>query len=369
MARPIRVLVVDDSAFMRLTLSRRLVADGDIEIVGTAPDGVEALEQVRNLKPDVVTMDVEMPRLSGLEVLAQLMAEQPTPVIMVSNLTAQGAETTARALTLGAVDCVAKPAMIAGTQAMITELASKIRQAAGARLRRTSMSSARDTTNGLTAASRGSNQREKPSLRPFATSDPLLAIGSSTGGPGALRQLLVDLSAEVSAPAVIVQHMPPGFTRSLADNLNAVSAWYVKEAAQNDRLLCGQALLAPGGYHMTFNRKGEASFNQDPPVNNVRPAVDVTILSLAEHFGRRMLGVILTGMGHDGREGALAIRRAGGIVIAEAESSCAVYGMPRSVVEAGAANYVAPLPELPDLIVRVLREISSMPSGRAAEAS
>lgn len=342
---PIRILIVDDSAFMRLTLQRRLAAEPGFEIVGSAGNGHEAVAQVRALKPDVVTLDVEMPGLDGLGALAQIMAEQPTPVIMASSLTREGTEITVRALTLGAVDFVTKPSQVGNMQQMVTELAAKIRQAAGARVRHVPS----------TAKAPG-DQHHKMPLRPIGATDTILAVGASTGGPGSLRQLMSDLPADLNAAAVIVQHMPPGFTRSLAERLNEVSAWTVKEAAAGDRMLCGQALLAPGGFHLLLGRSGEAILNQDPPVNNVRPAVDVTVRSLVGVYKGRVLGVVLTGMGRDGTEGAMLIRQAGGRVIAEAESTCAVYGMPRSVVEAGAADYVAPLPEIAALVRKVLRE-------------
>lgn len=343
--QPVKVLIVDDSAFMRLMLSRRLAAEPGLEVVGVASDGREAVAQARALKPDVITMDVEMPGLDGLGALAQIMAERPTPVIMVSSLTTEGAEVTVRALTLGAVDFVTKPSQIANMQQVVADLAVKIRQAAGARVRRVTLSSTPSP-----------ERREKMAVRPLTSSDVILAIGSSTGGPGALRQLMTDLAADLNAAAVIVQHMPPGFTRSLAERLNEASVWSVKEASAGDRLLCGQALLAPGGYHLVFNRSGEVVLNQDPPVNNVRPAVDVMMRSVVETFKNKVIGVVLTGMGRDGTDGALLIRQAGGRIIAEAESTCAVYGMPRSVVEAGAADYVAPLPEIAGVIRRILKE-------------
>jgi two-component system chemotaxis response regulator CheB len=342
--RPIRVLVVDDSAFMRVTLSKRLAGEADLEVVGTARDGQEALAQVAALQPDVVTMDVQMPRLDGLGALVQIMAERPTPVIMVSSLTVQGAEITARALTLGAVDCVAKPSQVISLDGMIAELATKIRQVAGSRVRR------------LKAGFLSSrNALEKPLPRALSSGDHILAIGSSTGGPAALCHLFGQLPTELDAAAVVVQHMPAGFTRSLADHLDRVSGWKVKEAEPGDRLLRGQALLAPGGLHMVVNQRGEVMLTDEPPVNAVRPAADVTMRSVAEAYGERVVGVVLTGMGRDGTEGALAIRACGGQVIAEAESTCVVYGMPRSVVEAGAANYVVPLHEIAPLIHRLLK--------------
>jgi two-component system chemotaxis response regulator CheB len=375
MTTPIKILVVDDSAFMRLTLSKRLSAEPGFELVGVAPDGEAALAQMRTLKPDVITMDVEMPRLNGLETLARIMAEQPTPVIMVSSLTREGTETTARALTLGAVDCVAKPAKLAGAQDMAADLANRIRQVAGVRVRRLAIPPAPAArtmpANGAAASSGGypgatgstasamlnlfPRRADKMQPRPLQPGDAIITIASSTGGPGALRQLLADLPAGLNATGVIVQHMPAGFTQSLANHLDSLSAWQIKEAVQADRLMAGQILLAPGGLHMAIGRRGEVTLASTPPVNNVRPAADITMTTVAEAFGRRVLGVVLTGMGHDGTEGALAIRRAGGRVIAEAESSCVVYGMPRSAVEAGAVDNVAPLTEIAAVIQRLLR--------------
>jgi two-component system chemotaxis response regulator CheB len=346
MIQPIKVLVVDDSAFMRMTLARRLGADPGIQIVGLAADGNEAVAQVQALHPDVVTMDVEMPGLDGLDALARIMAMLPTPVVMVSSLTSEGAETTVRALTLGAVDFVTKPSQIAGIQQVVEQLAVKIRQAAATSVRP------------IGAGGPGIDKKayRKTAKGALASTDRVLIIGSSTGGPGALRRLLADLPPDLNSAGVIVQHMPRGFTRSLASRLDEGSAWSVREAAPGDSLTRDQFLVAPGGYHLTFGRRGEVILTEDPPVNNVRPAVDVTMESLAHAFPSRLLGVVLTGMGHDGTQGALAIRRAGGRVVVEDQSTCVVYGMPRSVVEAGAADCVAPLPEIPALVTRLLKE-------------
>ena len=341
---PIRILVVDDSAFLRLTLSRRLALQPDFEVVGAARDGSEAISQVQKLSPDVVTMDVEMPGMDGLEALTRIMALRPTPVIMVSSLTQEGTETTVRALTRGAVDFIAKPSRTSGMQEMVEALAGKIRHAAQARVQRAPI---------LTAPAAGARPA-KAMLRPLLSGDLVIAVGSSTGGPGALRHLMRALPATLDAAVVLVQHMPPGFTRSLADRLDEESAWSVKEASSGDRLLVGQALLAPGDYHLIVERDGRVMLTQAPPENNVRPAVDVTFRSLAAAYGSRVLGVILTGMGRDGTEGARLIRQAGGQVIVEDESTCAVFGMPRSAIEAGVASHVAPLPHISGLIHQLL---------------
>jgi len=343
---PIRILIVDDSAFMRLTLGRRLAETPGFEVIGKAGDGHEALAMMPTLRPDVVTMDVEMPGLNGLDTLAKIMESQPTPVVMVSSLTREGTDTTVRALTLGAVDFVSKPAQTSQMSQMVVELAEKIRGAATARVqKRISLTR---------IASEGADKGQKAMLRNVMRSDRVISIGSSTGGPGALRQLLGALPGTLDAAIVIVQHMPPGFTRSLADRLDEESAWVVKEAQDGDRLLCGQALLAPGGHHLEFDKFGVAMLTRNPPVNNVRPAVDVTTNSVVEAFGSRVLGVVLTGMGRDGTRGAEKIKRTGGQVIAEHESTCAVYGMPRSAVEAGVVDHIAPLPQIPALIHRLI---------------
>lgn len=332
----VRILVVDDSAFMRLTIGKRLADEPGLEVIGTARDGYEALAQIRALKPDVVTMDVEMPGISGLETLQQVMIQQPTPVIMLSTLTHEGTATTVKALTLGAVDFIGKPDRLSGMQETIKELATKIRHASTVNVSRRASPSPRQATS-LPA---------KAQLRPLTAGDPIIVVGSSTGGPGALRGLMADLPGNLGAAMLIVQHMPPGFTRSLAERLDEVSSWRVKEAEAGDKLQVGQALLAAGGSHLVCRSRGEVSLTKEPPVNNVRPSVDVTMHSLVEIYGGRVSGVILTGMGKDGAEGAIRIKAAGGRVIAEAESSCVVYGMPRSVVEAGAADIIAPLPDI-----------------------
>lgn len=347
----VRVMVVDDSAYMRFTISKFLGETAGISVVGTARDGQEALELLPRLKPDVITLDVEMPRLDGLSTLRQIMATDPRPVIMLSSLTTEGARETIQALTLGAVDCVTKPVAKANMRAVMDEVIAKVRASARAKVGRILPA----PTAPLAASRPAAGDRAK-STRRLTAQDRVVVIGSSTGGPRALNTVVPELSASLSAAVLIVQHMPVGFTRSLADRLDQSAAFKVKEAEPGDTLEVGQVLLAPGGFHMTLDNNNRVALNQNPTVHGVRPAIDVTMESVARRFGAATVGVVLTGMGRDGTNGALLIRGAGGKVVAEAESSCVVWGMPRSVVEANAADVVVPLNEVGRAIERLVQQ-------------
>lgn len=342
---PIKVLVVDDSAFMRYTITQRLALSPEIQVVGTARDGQEALEVIPKLNPDVVTLDVEMPRLDGLSTLREIMADHPRPVIMLSSLTSQGAVETVQALTLGAVDFIAKPSNKANIGAVMDEVVGKIIRAARARVwvvpRNRNVEPAQLPKGGKT-------------IRKLTAQDRVLVIGSSTGGPRALSTVVPSLPANLQAAVLIVQHMPAGFTRSLAERLDSLSALKIKEAEPGDKLEVGRALVAPGGFHMILDANGEIALNQNPPVHAVRPAIDVTMTSVVQRYGRVTVGVVLTGMGNDGTTGCTLIHSAGGKVISEAESTCVVYGMPRSVYEAGVVDLVVPLTEVAATIQRVI---------------
>jgi two-component system chemotaxis response regulator CheB len=294
----------------------------------------------------VVTLDVEMPRLNGLATLREIMTRFPRPVIMLSSLTTEGANETIQALTYGAVDFIAKPSTKANIEAVMDDVIAKIKRAARARVY--PVLAARQP---VSAPSRKSEKI----VRPLSSRDRVVIIGASTGGPRALSTLIPQLNADLNAAYVIVQHMPVGFTRSLAERLDSLSSLAVREASPGDRLEAGLALVAPGGFHLTFNENGQAVLNQNPTVHGVRPAIDVTMVSLAQRFGAALIGVVLTGMGSDGAQGAQIIRGAGGYVIAEDESSCVVWGMPRCVAEAGAANVIAPLPEIAAAVNQVIR--------------
>jgi two-component system chemotaxis response regulator CheB len=340
----IRVVVVDDSPFVRQALTRMLRAAGDIEVVGTAVDGRDGLEKVCALRPDVVTLDVKMPRMDGLEALGRIMAECPTPVLLLSTLTSDGGQITLRGLELGAMDFVDKGS-VAGNMNLLglsAELLAKVRALAGvprARLLRP----ATPGTAAATAAPRPGTERAE-----------VVAIGTSTGGPPALQAIVPRLPAGFSAPILIVQHMPAGFTRSLAERLDQRSRVRVHEAEDGEPLRPGHALVAPAGRHMKVRRRGGEAFvwlDVEPRGALHRPSVDVLMASLAKTFGKRCLGVLLTGMGSDGVDGLRAIRAAGGRTLAESEETAVIYGMPKAALEAGVVDQAVPLPRIADEIL------------------
>lgn len=351
----IRVLIVDDSALMRKMLGDILSSDPRLEVVGTARDGVDGLNKVRLLSPDVVTLDVEMPNKDGLSMLEDLMKERPTPVIMVSSLTRSGAQTTLKALSLGCIDFVAKPsgAISADIRDVGAELISKVLMASTARIR---------------PESRAGREKEIPELlrRTFAEGVPvkpvrrgIVAIASSTGGPVALQQLLARLPGDFPVPVVITQHMPKDFTASFARRLDSLSSLTVLEGEEGMELKPGHAVVAPGGMHLTVKRKGGGilycALSDAPPLLSVKPSANIMFLSVTDEFGGSAIGVILTGMGRDGAEGAVALHAKGAHIIAESQETCVVYGMPRAAVEAGVVDELLPLPEIPDAIIRSVR--------------
>jgi len=346
----VKVLVVDDSAFLRYTITKHLEADPEIIVVGSARDGLEALSKIPVLKPDVITLDVEMPRLDGLSALQRIMAEHPTPVVMLSSLTQRGTRTTIQALIKGAVDFVAKPEASTEIKSVVESLTLKIKTAAKVNVSQRS-AVALPPRPDLKANSVG---QDKLGLRPLQPGEPVIVIGASTGGPRALQQVLSDLPGNLHAAVMVVQHMPPGFTRSLAQRLNEASALTIQEAADGDRLACGLALLAPGDFHLRLKDHKQVILDQGPRRHHVRPAVDVTMESVAEYHKAAVIGVILTGMGSDGAQGAGVIKAAGGKIIAEDESTSIVYGMPRSVAEAGLADRILPLPQVATALVEMV---------------
>jgi two-component system, chemotaxis family, protein-glutamate methylesterase/glutaminase len=337
----IRVLIVDDSATIRAILARKL-EEGGFEVVGRAADGIDALEQIERLRPDVVTMDVEMPRLDGLQTLERLMRERPTPVVMVSSLTRAGAEVTLRALDLGAVDFAEKPTRNGIIVAHLIEgLVQKVRVAATARVTgRAAPSSAMQPRPARLARQRSAGWAKR-----------IVMIGASTGGPQALRQLIGALPEDLGVPVVVVQHMPEGFTTLLANRLDALSPIRVAEAREGDALEPGRALVAPGGKHLLFDADGVAHLGDGPQECGVRPCINVTVESLLGVRGWGVLGVVLTGMGNDGTRGAALLRAARADVIAESAETALIYGMPRSVHEAGYATTVLPLHAIAEAIV------------------
>ncbi|OAT32186.1 chemotaxis response regulator/protein-glutamate methylesterase [Buttiauxella brennerae ATCC 51605] len=330
----ITVLCVDDSALMRQIMTEIVNSHDDMEMVATAPDPLVARDLIKKFNPDVLTLDVEMPRMDGLDFLEKLMRLRPMPVVMVSSLTGKGSEVTLRALELGAIDFVTKPQLgiREGMLAYSETIAEKVRTAAKAKL------AARAPVAAPTAIKAG----------PLLSSEKLIAIGASTGGTEAIRHVLQPLP--LSSPAVLItQHMPPGFTRSFADRLNKLCQIAVKEAEDGERVLPGHAYIAPGDKHMELARSGanyQIKIHDGPPVNRHRPAVDVLFHSVAKFAGRNAVGVILTGMGNDGAAGMLAMHKAGAWTIAQNEASCVVFGMPREAINSGGVSEVVDLSEI-----------------------
>ena len=370
MGQRIRVLVVDDSAFMRKAIRNMLESDPEIHVVGTARDGMEGVEQVRALNPDLVTLDVEMPRMDGLEALRRIMQEHPVPVLMVSSLTEEGARATLEALDLGAVDYI--PKNLANLSVNIVKIRddllrkvktiARTRHAILRRLHDSRPSGGRPPSGGDGRVPRSQPVGAEPRVPGAgirgAQRVRVVAIGASTGGPKALQEILPALPKEFPVGILVVQHMPKAFTGPFAQRLDQMSQIRVKEAEPRDRVEPGTALIAPGGVHLKAHRvkttEVEVVLSEQPSEMLHKPSVDVMMHSVAEAFGGNSLGVILTGMGADGKEGVAAIKRAGGKVLAQDEASCVVYGMPKAVVDAGLADKVVSLEELPGEIVNMV---------------
>ncbi|MEN3278468.1 MAG: two-component system, chemotaxis family, protein-glutamate methylesterase/glutaminase [Massilia sp.] len=338
-----KVLIVDDSALIRSVMSEIVNSQPDMEVVATAPDPLVARELIKKHNPDVLTLDVEMPKMDGLDFLEKLMRLRPMPVLMISSLTERGSEITMRALELGAVDFVTKPKLSIQTgMREYTELiADKIRAAARARVK------ARTVQQGVAPSA-------LPALRsPLTSSEKLIIIGASTGGTEAIREFLMQMPSD--CPGILIaQHMPEGFTSSFARRLDSLCKIRVLEAAGNERVLPGHAYIAPGHSHLLLTRSGAnymTKIEQSEPVNRHRPSVDVLFRSAAQAAGKNAVGVILTGMGKDGAAGMLEMTNAGAHNFAQDEASCVVFGMPREAIAIGAAHEVASLSALPGLVL------------------
>ena len=348
-----RVLVVDDSAFMRKVISDMISQDPSFEVAGTARDGLDALQKVAQLQPDVVTLDVEMPRKDGLETLRDIMASHPVPVVMLSSVTQSGAKATLEALALGAVDFIPKPsgAISLDIEKIKGELLSKLKAAALAKVQ-----PVRARPQPVKTISIPPVQKRAVLPQPVDTTAPktIVAIGASTGGPRALEAVLRQFPKDLSAAVLVVQHMPAGFTRSMAERLDQLSSITVKEAEEGERIRAGVAYVAPGDYHMVVGAGGVIRLEQTPPVNYVRPSIDVTFLSLPPIYAGQAVGVILTGMGKDGAAGMAKIKAAGGVTIVQDEATSVIYSMPRAVVENGDADYILPLDRIGDAAVRAV---------------
>jgi two-component system chemotaxis response regulator CheB len=344
MRSPYKVLIIDDSSLMRQLLTQILGSDPELEVIGTAGDPFVAREKIKSLHPDVLTLDIEMPRMDGLTFLEKLMRGHPMPVVMISSLTDRGAETTLRALSLGAVDYIAKPKLDVsnGTIEQAGDIIAKVKAAAKVRVRGLDAS---DTT-----------PASLPAGYHFTATHKVVAIGASTGGTEALKDVLSALPPDFPG-LVMVQHMPEAFTRPFSERLNSVCRIHVQEAKDGDRILPGHALLAPGGHQMQVVRRGTeyaVKVYRGERVNRHLPSVDVLFSSCARQLGKNAIGVLLTGMGADGAKGMLEMKVAEAHTIAQDEATCVVFGMPREAIQLGAVDQVLPLGRIPTALLHRL---------------
>ena len=361
MMRPVRVLVVDDSALMRKLIPQILESEKSLQVVGTAMDGTFALKKIEELKPDVVTLDLEMPGMSGMQTLREITRSHKARVIVVSSHTTEGASATFKALALGAFDFVAKPQDASShMQEVAQELIAKIKTVAQSETKATLMPKLEF------------RKVEKPRTRPQTPPTRVVAIGISTGGPNAIQYVLSQLPGDFPGTILIVQHMPEGFTEMFARRLNDCCSIEVKEARSGDFLLAGRALICPGNRHMKVRRMplGDiAVLTDEPRMNGHRPSVDVLFQSVAQEFGARTLAVLMTGMGEDGADGMGTVKVAGGLTIAQSPESCVVHGMPRSAIDRGYAMRVVHLDALANtLLAQCMPENARVKAAAAAEA-
>lgn len=356
-------MIVDDSAFMRRVIKQMLEDSGEIDVVGTARDGAEGIEMALSLKPDVITMDVEMPRVNGLEATEKIMEEMPTPIIMVSSLTVEGAKATFEALDKGAADFISKNLTTSALDLMKiqSELVGKVKAIARRKHYFASLRTVRRPEPAHVAAHAPvvPYPSPAPARKSFATQKmAFVAIGASTGGPRALQEVLSNLPDGLSTPFLVAVHMPKAFTGAFAERLNDICKLPVKEAENGEKVRAGQIFLSPGGVQTKIRRKGLMDFyiqiDDEPRGALYKPSVDVCMTSVAECYPGRSMGVILTGMGHDGREGMRLIKDKGGKTLAQDEDTCTVYGMPKAVIEAGLADKVAPLDKIAAEIVNMI---------------
>ncbi|MFO1337743.1 MAG: chemotaxis response regulator protein-glutamate methylesterase [Burkholderiaceae bacterium] len=357
-----RVVVVDDSALVRSLLAEIINRQPDMECIGSAADPFAAREMIRNLNPDVITLDVEMPRMDGIDFLSKLMRLRPMPVVMVSTLTERGAEVTMRALELGALDFVAKPkiGVADGLKQLAEEITEKIRIAAKAHVKRAPTPPAAAADAAAPGAAPGA-AKPAPNPSPLGrlSTEKIIFIGASTGGTEATKEVLMNLPADCPA-VVITQHMPPGFTKSYAARLDTLCKIRVKEAVDGERVLPGHAYIAPGGLHLSVERSGAnyvARVRDGEPVNRHKPSVEVLFESAARVVGQNAFGIMLTGMGADGARAMKAMREAGSYNYAQNESTCVVFGMPREAIQHGAANEVLPLQDIAPHLMEKLRSM------------
>lgn len=338
----IKVLIIDDSAMIRKVFEQELSKDPEIEVVGTAPDPFVGRDKIVYLKPDVITLDIEMPRMDGLTFLGKLMKHYPVPVVVVSSLAKRGGDVALKAMELGAVEVLSKPGSAYSVGDMSEQLIEKVKAASKVKVFKTS-----DTSNVQTR-----DQSGVASIN-VKTTNKIIAIGASTGGTEALREVISRLPAN-SPPVVVVQHMPQNFTKAFADRLNSICQVHVKEATDGEYLATGKVLLAPGNQHMEIRRSGinyYVTLFDGPMMFHQRPAVEVLFNSVAKYAGQNAVGAILTGMGKDGAQGLLNMRNAGASTIAQDEKTCIVFGMPKEAIDLGAAQVIKPLPQIAQTIL------------------
>ena len=366
--KKIKVMIVEDSAYMRYVIAEFLESDPDITVVEKARDGVDALEKLERTLPDVITLDIQMPRMDGLQFLQEMGKKYSIPTVMFSSLTQDGAEDTIKALELGAVDFVPKPSdVLALTIDQLHEqIIEKVKAASQIGVRKLDKEKkalkkkpikkpehiSTATTESPTEAVSAARQQREPLPSKIITLQKVVAIGCSTGGPRALTEIIPLLSADIPACVIVVQHMPAKFTTSLAERLDSISEIPVREASNGDKIRPGIVYIAPGDYHILAGKGDVLYLNQDPPQHGVRPSVNVFLKSVAQQYGKRAIGVILTGMGTDGCKGVADVKENGGYVFAEHEKTCVVYGMPRAAVESGNVDRTIILPRMADELIQ-----------------
>lgn len=357
-----KLLIVDDSAFMRKLISDFFVDNKSIEVIGIARNGKDAIEKIKTLQPDVLTLDVEMPEMNGLEALRRIMTDMPVPVVMLSSITKSGAESTMLAMEYGAVDFIAKPSgtISLDLHKIKEELVEKVEHAALVSINKIKKRSPLPINNKTTNNVEVKKIPDAPNVTKWDKSNKkMVLIGTSTGGPRALQEVITKLPSNMKAPVLIVQHMPAGFTKSLAQRLNQLSAIEVKEAEDGDLLQNGYAYIAPGGYHMRIQKRGSSYYivlnDKEPPRSGHRPAVDVLFEDNSQFNDFDKIAVIMTGMGSDGSLGLKQLKQNGNVVaIAEAASTCIVYGMPKAAVETNLVNEVVNLDQIAKTIIQYL---------------
>lgn len=340
----IKVLIIDDSAMIRKVFEQELSKDPDIEVVGTAPDPFVGRDKIVYLKPDVITLDIEMPRMDGLTFLEKLMKHYPIPVVVVSSLAKRGGDVALKAMELGAVEVLSKPGSAYSVGDMSEQLIEKVKAAAKVKVFK--------TTDSAASASRGQSASPISAIA-VKTTNKIIAIGASTGGTDALRDVISRLPSN-SPPVVVVQHMPQNFTKAFADRLNSICQVEVKEAVDGEYLAVGKVLIAPGNKHMEIRRSGinyYVTLFDGPMMFHQRPAVEILFNSVAKYAGQNAVGAILTGMGKDGAQGLLNMRNAGASTIAQDEKTCIVFGMPKEAIDLGAAQVIKPLPQIAQTIL------------------